>query len=118
MAYALCAHYLAQARFVRRLTDVGRACPPDRLSGEPKWNDNDLRPASIRAIDGYWFQRAGKPLLIAWSISGREETIELPATAEVRVEDALGSVVSLSPRAGRIAITLSSLPVYVRGLCP
>jgi hypothetical protein len=77
-----------------------------------------LRPASIRAIDGYWFQRAGKPLLIAWSISGREETIDLPATAEVRVEDALGSVVSLSPRAGRIAITLSSLPVYVRGLCP
>ena len=118
VAYALCAHHLAQARFVRRLTDVGRACPPDQLSDEPKWNDSDLRPASIRAVDGYWFQWVGKLLLIAWSISGREETIELPASAEVRVEDALGSVARLSPRAGRIAITLSGLPVYVSGLCP
>jgi hypothetical protein len=116
VACALCAHYLDQAQFVRRLTGVGRACPPDQLAREPKWND--LRPASIRAVDGYWFQRAGKPLLIAWSISGREETIELPASAEVRVEDALGSVARLSPRAGRIAITLSGLPAYVSGLSP
>ena len=55
VAYALCAHHLAQARFVRRLTGVGRACPPDQLSGEPKWNglaagvDSGRRRLLVRA---------------------------------------------------------------------
>jgi hypothetical protein len=116
VAYALCAHHLAQARFVRRLTGVGRACPPNQVAGEATWKD--LRPASIRAVDGYWFEQSGDPLLIAWSISGRHETIELPAAGEVRVEDALGSVVQLKPQAGKVAIALSGLPVYVSRLGP
>lgn len=116
VAYALCAHHLAGARFVRRLTGMGRECPANRLTADPRWKS--LRPASIRAVDGYWFEQSGKPLLIAWSISGRAETIELPAAGEVQVEDALGSASRLSPRAGRVAITLSGLPVYVSGLGP
>ena len=114
VAYALCAHHLAQARFVRRLTGVGRACPASQVAGEPRWKE--LRPASIRAVDGYWFEKAGKPLLVAWSISGREETIELPAAGEVQMEDALGSATRRKSQSGKVSLTLSGMPVYVSGL--
>jgi hypothetical protein len=75
-----------------------------------------LRPASIQSVDGYWFERAAKPLLIAWSISGRPETIQLPASGEVQVQDALGSVARLSPRDRHVVLKLSELPLYVTGL--
>jgi len=60
-----------------------------------------LRPDSIHAIDGYWFDRAGEPLLIAWSISGREETLDLPATRDVQIQHALGNLTSLRPQGGK-----------------
>lgn len=76
----------------------------------------DLRPASIQSVDGYGFDRASKPRLVDWSISGREATIHVPATGEVQVKDALGSLTSLSPRDGQVALKLSDLPVCVIAL--
>lgn len=114
VAFAVTAHHLAGARCTGRIRGMGPICPADRVSRDKVWDG--LRPASIRSVDGYWFDRAGTPLLIAWSISGREETIQVPATGDVQVQDALGRLIRLSPRDGQIAIKLSDLPVYVIGL--
>jgi hypothetical protein len=114
VAYAIVARYLADARFVRRLAQWGPPCPADGVSRDPVWKG--LRPDAIRSIDAYWFDRAGQPLLVAWSISGREETLDLPATRELQVRDALGSAASLRPRDGHVSLRLSNLPVYITGL--
>jgi hypothetical protein len=114
VAYAVTAHYLAGARYTGRLSGTGLVCSPDRVSREKIWDG--LRPASTQSVDGYWFNSAGKPLLIAWSISGRPETIQLPASGDVQVQDALGSVARLSPRDRHVALQLSELPVFVTGL--
>jgi len=114
VAYAVTAHYLAGARCTGRLSGTGLVCAQDRVSRDKIWDG--LRPASTPSVDGYWFERAGKPLLIAWSISGRQETIQLPANDEVQVQDALGSVARLSPSDRHVALKLSELPVYVTGL--
>jgi hypothetical protein len=114
VACAVAAHWLAGARSKGRLREMGPLCPADRLSRDKLWDG--LRPASVHAVDGYWFERAGQPLLVAWSISGREESIQFPATAEVQVQHALGRQSRLSPRNGTVELRCTELPVYVTGL--
>jgi hypothetical protein len=114
VAYAVAAHWLAGARCLERLRGLGPACPPERLSRDKLWGE--LRPATPHAVDGYWFERAGQPLLIVWSISGREETIRLPAAGEVQTQHALGHLTCLRPHNGQVELRCGELPQYVRGL--
>lgn len=65
------------------------------------------------------FERAGQPLRVVWTPKrgGREvnAALTLRAEAPLTVTDMMGKTARLEPRGGRVRVTLSGSPLYVRG---
>lgn len=58
------------------------------------------------------WERAGAPLVIAWSPGGSGE-LEVPALATTRARDLFGNLLPVKPEAGKLHLHLDGGPIYV-----
>ena len=65
---------------------------------------------------GLLYRKKGKLLVCLWNAVVLPSKVSLPASAEVRIIDAVYSERTVSPQNGRVELELTSSPIYVYGL--
>ena len=63
----------------------------------------------------YVFEKEGKPVIVAWSSSGKKTLGLDVGAAQVRVVDIMGNAVVKKTDKGRVRLTVNQSPVYLHG---
>ena len=69
-------------------------------------------------ILGYAFDRAGEKIVCLWSEDSDKQTVRVPCgnVETVTLVDPMGTPTALKPEAGIVSVTVSGIPVWLRGI--